>query len=439
MMKRVALSILALLLVTLAAVAWLGLREDDTGARAVAPVTASAELIERGAYLARAGNCIGCHTTRGGADYAGGRAIQTPFGTIHSTNITPDEATGIGGWSADDFWRALHNGKSKDGSLLYPAFPFPNYSKVTRDDADAMYAYFRTVKPVSQENREPDLHFPFNHRILLAGWRALFFRPGEHRPYQPEPAQSAEWNRGAYLVQGLGHCNACHAPRNALGATEPGSKLSGALIPMLNWYAASLTGETGDGLGHWEVEDLVDLLKTGVSMRGTASGPMAEVVRDSLQHLSDSDVRAMAVYLKSLPQSAPESVTEGVAESATEAPPATQKNQDTLKLGANLYEEHCVDCHKANGEGEPPHFPPLAGNRALTLASPANPIRAVLHGGYPPSTAGNPYPFGMPPFGNQFSDEEAAAVLSFIRNAWGNKGEMITAGQVNRYRSLSLD
>lgn len=430
-MKRIALSLLVLLAVGLAIGSYLELREDDrdaTGSMRNMPATASAELIERGAYLARAGNCMGCHTARGGVAFAGGRTIQTPFGAIHSTNITPDSETGIGDWSADDFWRALHNGKGKDGKLLYPAFPFPNYSKVTRSDADAMYAYFRTLEPVRQENREPDLHFPFNNRILLLGWRALFFQPGV---YVPAPAQSAEWNRGAYLVQGLGHCNACHSPRNALGATVAGGELSGGLMPMLDWYAASLTGETEAGLGKWEVQDLADLLKTGVSMRGAVSGPMAEVVRDSLQFLTGSDIHAMATYLKSLPQ-----IETG---SASAAPAMTPKSQQTLDMGAKLYETHCVECHKAGGEGEPPHFPPLAGNRALMLASPANPIRAVLHGGYPPSTRGNAYPYGMPPFGNTLNDQEIAALISYIRNAWGNQGALVSAGQVNRYREVSLD
>jgi mono/diheme cytochrome c family protein len=428
MMKRLALFVGMLFAVALAIVGWLGLREDHTDAVAGAPIDVSTELVARGEYLARAGNCIGCHTARGGAPFAGGRTIQTPFGAIHSTNITPDKATGIGDWNADDFWRALHNGKAKDGKLLYPAFPFPNYSKVTRADADAMYAYFTTITPVWQENREPELRFPFNYRVLLIGWRALYFRPAVH---ETQPSQGAEWNRGAYLVQGLGHCNACHAPRNAFGATAAGGELRGGLIPMLDWYAASLTGETGAGLGNWEVQHLTDLLKTGVSARGAASGPMAEVVRDSLQHLTDRDIRAMAVYLKSLPQSAPEN--------GGTAPRATPANEEILKLGATLYEKHCVDCHKADGSGEAPHFPPLAGNRGLMLNTPVNPIRAVLHGGYPPSTAGNPYPFGMPPFGNVLDDAEVAAVLSYVRNAWGNKGAMVSARQVNRHRSVSLD
>jgi len=426
--RRIALLILVVLAATvmvMMALLYVGTREDTTDANANASPT-TPEQVSRGAYLARAGNCIGCHTERGGAPYAGGRAIQTPFGTIYAPNITPDDQTGIGTWTADDFWRALHNGKSKDGKLLYPAFPYPNYTKVTRADSDAMFAYFRTLAPARQPNREAELRFPFNQRLLLAGWRALYFRPGT---YQPAPARDAEWNRGAYLVQGLGHCNACHTPRNVFGATQEKAEFSGALIPMLDWHAAALTGEADTGLGKWTVQDLADFLGTGISMRGAASGPMAEVVRESLQHLSGQDIRAMAVYLKSLP------ANERKSDQAAPQP----EDEKNLKLGATLYEEHCTDCHKAAGEGVPPHYPALAGNRAVVLDSPANAIRAVLHGGYPPSTRGNPRPYGMPPFGPTLTDQQAAAVLSYIRNAWGNRAPMVTADQVNRQRTVRLD
>lgn len=428
-MKRLRRFVIALsvaVAVIAGGVLYLGLREDSGGP--ALPAANVAELVTRGAYLARAGDCQACHTARGGAPYAGGRAIQTPFGVIYAPNITPDNSSGIGAWSADDFWRALHNGKSKDGRPLYPAFPYPNYSNVTRADADALFAYLMTLTPVRQANKKPELRFPFNQRALLIGWRALYFRPAV---YQSRPERSAEWNRGAYLVQGLGHCNACHTPRNALGATQIKGDLSGAMLPMLNWYAASLTGENATGLGKWEVQDLTDLLGTGVSMRGVASGPMAEVVRESLQHLSQSDLRAVAVYLKSLPGSS-RPVERPV-------PAVLAENEKTLRQGAALYDKHCIDCHKASGEGAPPHYPPLAGDRAVLQPSPINPIRAVLHGGYPPSTQGNPRPFGMPPFGNVLSDQEAAAVLSFIRTAWGNHAPMVSASEVNRHRAVVLD
>jgi mono/diheme cytochrome c family protein len=423
-MKRILLPVALLLVVLLGLTLYLGLSEDKTDAVTPPPVT-SPEAVERGAYLARVGNCMACHTTRGGADYAGGRGIQTPFGTIYSSNLTPDADTGIGAWSADDFWRAMHNGKSRDGSLLYPAFPYPNYSKVTRADSDAMYLYLKTLQPVAQANRTPELRFPYNQRILLAAWRALYFRPEVHRPQQ---AQGVEWNRGAYLVEGLGHCSACHTERNALGATRESDPLGGGLIPILNWYAPSLTSADEAWVGGWETQQIISLLKTGVSERAAASGPMAEVVRESLQHLSDSDVQAMAVYLKALPQ--------------TEAPArrgAAAEDSDFLRLGAKLYEEHCVSCHQANGQGEPPGFPPLAGNRAVVMSSAVNPIRMVLHGGYPPSTQGNPRPYGMPPFGSLLSDQEVAAVVSYTRNAWGNQASIVSPADVQRYRSVPLD
>jgi mono/diheme cytochrome c family protein len=422
-MKRLGL-FLILLVAVVAVTAYLGLRED----KVVAGNSGGGDLVERGAYLARAGDCQACHTARGGAPFAGGRAIRTPFGTLHAPNITSDKETGIGNWSADEFWNALHNGKGKDGKLLYPAFPYPNYTRVTRADADALHAYFMSLPPVRQANKEHALRFPFNQRALLIAWRALYFRPGV---YVEQPQKDAAWNRGAYLVQGLGHCSACHTPRNALGATSDKRDLGGAMIPMLGWYAASLTGESEAGLGNWEVQHLVDLMKTGVSARGVVSGPMSEVVRESLQHLADADLRAMAVYLKSLPQA-------DMPEKETRAAP-TAESARILKLGASLYEKHCVDCHKANGAGEPPHIPALAGNRAVTLASPVNPIRAIMHGGYPPSTQGNPRPFGMPPFGNILSDDEVAAVASFVRNNWGNHASMVSGQQVNPYRTVQLD
>lgn len=245
-MKRILIAVLALVILVPLAVIGIQLAHDPGGDQPGVPVANATGQIERGRYLALAGNCMGCHTARGGAAYAGGRAIATPFGSIYSSNLTPDAQTGIGNWTADDFWRAIHNGKSKDGSFLYPAFPYPNYTKVTRADADAMYAYFRTVAPVRQANREHDLRFPYNQRMLLAFWRTLYFNPGE---FEADTRQNAQWNRGAYLVQGLGHCAACHTARNALGGTVAEGDLAGGMIPMLNWYASSLTSDTGTGLG----------------------------------------------------------------------------------------------------------------------------------------------------------------------------------------------
>lgn len=392
------------------------------------PVTDTASQVARGEYLAKAGNCMACHTVRGGEEYAGGRAIRTQFGDIYAPNITPENNTGIGQWTSDDFWRALHNGKSKDGSFLYPAFPYPNYTKVTRADSDAIYAYLRTIAPVKQPNKEHSLRFPYNQRILLAFWRALYFKPGT---YQPETNETVDWNRGAYLVQGLGHCSACHTSRDAFGGSTTNNMLTGGLIPMLNWYAPSLHSDTETGLGAWEAADIADLLKTGVSAQGAVYGPMAEVVSGSLQHLADQDVQTMATYLKAMPKEP--------ARSSTKAAYTPGDPDSVLKLGAKIYEQHCVECHGSNGKGKTTAYPPLAGNRSLTADQAVNPIRIVLSGGFPPSTKGNPYPYGMPPFSMNLNDEEIAAVVSYIRKSWGNDGDFVSSVEVGRLRGAPLE
>jgi mono/diheme cytochrome c family protein len=431
-MKRLVLLIVAVLLIAAAAIMALDLLRDPG---ADAPTTATpttpadqAAQIARGAYLARAGNCIACHTARGGPAYAGGRAIATPFGDIYTSNITPDVASGIGAWSASDFWRALHNGKSKDGSFLYPAFPYPDYTKVTRTDADALYAYLRTIAPATRINQEPALRFPFNQRILLAGWRALYFRPGEFRA---DATQTTEWNRGAYLVQGLGHCSACHTSRNALGGSDRNADLAGGMIPTLNWYAAALTSDTGAALVDWQKDEVVDFLHNGTSRRGAAIGPMAEVISGSLQYLDDADVQAMASYLKALP-------AHQQTRTADHAAP-TAELAATLKQGAALYDKHCAACHQSAGEGSGTAYPPLAGNHTLTAASPVNPIRMVLNGGFAPVTAGNPRPYGMPPFGALLDDTQVAALITYIRASWGNQGEPVSANTVARFRGAPLE
>jgi mono/diheme cytochrome c family protein len=427
-MKRILIAVLALVILIPLAVIGLQLAHDPGSDTPSVAVANAAEQIKRGEYLARAGNCMGCHTTRGGNEYAGGRAIATPFGSIYSSNLTPDAETGIGKWTADDFWRAIHNGKSKDGSFLYPAFPYPNYTKVSRADADAIYAYFKTIPAVRQENREHELRFPYNQRMLLAFWRTLYFTPGE---FEADTTQNAQWNRGAYLVQGLGHCAACHTARNALGGTVAEGDLAGGMIPMQNWYAASLTSNSGTGLGGWEVKDIADLLKSGVSQRGAVFGPMAEVVGQSLQHLSDSDIDAMAVYLKSIPKSNAGEVQQPAAPSP--------EGERMLVQGAKLYEQHCVECHRADGKGIPPAYPPLADNQSLSVNSALNPIRMVINGGYPPSTGGNPRPYGMPPFGSALNDEEVAAVVSYIRTSWGNQGSVVSPIEVGRFRGAPIE
>lgn len=417
---RKALVVLLLLLAVASAAVWVLNRRDEQPIREGTAFSASPAQIERGRYLANAGNCVACHTARGGAAYAGGRAIETPFGTIYASNLTPDADTGIGRWTVDHFWRAMHNGRSRDGRLLYPAFPYPNYTQVTREDSDALFAYLQSLPPVAQANRPHALRFPYNTQAALAAWRALFFQPGEFEPRTDKPA---EWNRGAYLVRGLGHCTACHAARNVFGATSENLELSGGLIPMQNWYAPSLASADEAGVADWETAHVVQLLKTGVSPQASVMGPMAEVVYRSTQHLSDADAHAMAVFLKDLPQTPPPASREPVRASAAE-----------MARGAKLYEQHCAVCHGDAGEGGGRAYPPLAGNRAVTMAVPANLVRVVLSGGYPPATAGNPRPYGMPPFSHVLDDAEVAAVVTYIRGSWGNGADPVSHLDVLRYR-----
>jgi mono/diheme cytochrome c family protein len=399
-----------------------------SGRPAIAAPAGDQDLVAKGEYLAHAGDCIACHTNPGGALFAGGFSMATPFGTIYSSNITPDKETGIGGWTADQFYGAMHTGRFPDGGLIYPAMPFASYTKVTRADCDAIFAYLRSVPPVHQPNRANDLRFPFNNRQLILGWRTLFFEEGE---YQPDPTKSAEWNRGAYLVEGLGHCSMCHTPINALGGSSQSQAFQGGLIPMQNWYAPSLTSNKEAGLGEWSIEEIVDLLRNGVSHRGAVYGPMAEVTYDSLQYLNDADVTAMAVYLKSLGQGnplAPESSTVPAPESSL-----------LLSFGQTVYTTHCAICHAADGRGMPPEYPPLASNPSIQMESAVNPIRMVLNGGFPPGTAGDPMPYGMPPFAQRLSDDEVAAVVTYIRGAWGNRGSAVSARQANELRTAPLD
>jgi mono/diheme cytochrome c family protein len=388
----------------------------------------NAELVKRGEYLARAGDCIACHTAPTGKLFAGGRAMPTPFGTLYSTNITPDPETGIGKFNADNFYRVMHVGRMPDGGLLYPAMPFPSYTKVTRADSDAIFAYLKTIPAVHQPDRPNDLRFPYSNRSLIIGWRTLFFNEGE---YKPDPKQSAEWNRGAYLVEGLGHCGLCHTPINALGGSSEAKAFQGGLIPMQNWYAPSLTSNKEAGLGDWSIEDIVDLLKTGRSKRGIVYGPMAEVVYNSLQYLSDADTRAMAVYLKSLGRGSPPPAATTTA--------AQAENSLLLTLGKKIYDAQCATCHGATGRGQPPDYPPLAQNQSIEMQSAVNAIRMVLNGGYPPGTGGNPRPYGMPPFAQTLTDDEVAAVVSYIRTAWGNRGASITAAEANQLRVAPLE
>lgn len=393
-------------------------RLDEEPLPAEGPRSApAAEQVARGAYLARAGHCAGCHTARGGAPFAGGTAIATPFGTVYAPNLTPDAATGLGRWTPASFRRALHNGRSADGRLLAPACPYPNFTQVTREDTDALFAYLGSLPPVMQANAPHALRWPYGTQAALAVWRALYFRPAAALQ---DPARGPAWNRGAYLVGGLGHCSACHGSRNAWGATDGALDLRGGAIPMQGWVAPALDDPHEAGVADWPLADIVALLKTGRNTRASVSGPMAMVIARSTQHLDDADLAAVATFLKALPPRGAAPIV------ATPAAPTA--------LGAKVYEDHCAACHGAAGQGVAGAIPALAGNRAVTLASPDNLLRVVLGGGFAPATAGNPRPFGMPPFATTLSDEQIAAVVSFVRGSWGHRASPVTTLDVNRQR-----
>ena len=382
-------------------------------------------LIARGGYLVTVGDCAGCHTAQGGAGYAGGRLLATPFGNIPVPNISPDRETGLGNWSFEDFWQALHVGKGRHGELLYPAFSYTSYTKVTHDDALAMFAYLQSLPPVHQPATALALGFPYSVRNSLAAWRALYFKEGV---FQPDQGQTAQWNRGAYLVQGLGHCNECHAARDSLGGTPQDEHLTGGQIPQQNWYAPDLSTQSNGGLQGWNEQDIVDLLKTGQSAKGVAFGPMADVVVQSTQHMTDADLHAVASYLHSLPARPP--LVEEKSPFNTSA---------RVEQGEQVYTQRCADCHGKDGNGIAGIYPPLNGNSSVTEPTGINAIRAVLLGGFAPATSANPRPYSMPPFAQKLSDSDVAAVVSYIRRAWTNKAPIVQERDVSTYRQTPID
>ena len=430
-MKRQRIVLIALAGIVVLLAVWLLLgRRDGEPRTGSTRVIAAAELsdpalIARGAYLARVGDCATCHTARGGAPYAGGRSLATPFGDVPAPNLTPDRQTGLGDWNFEEFWQAMHAGRGRHGRLLYPAFPYTSYTRVSQDDVLAIFAYLRSLAPVQQASPAPALDFPYNLRASVAAWRQMYFKPGT---FTPDPAKSVQWNRGAYLVQGLGHCNECHVARDALGGLPGGAPLSGGRIPMQNWYAPDLSTQANGGLEGWSEQDIVDLLKTGFSAKGAAFGPMAEVVAQSTQHLHEDDLRAIATYLRSLPpRPQPKS-----GQTALDA-------RAIVRHGAGLYADRCAACHGKDGSGVAGVYPPLAGNSSVTEPTGINAVRVVLLGGFPPVTAGNPRPYSMPPFAQQLNDGEVAAVVTYVRQAWSNKAPPVLARDVAAYRHTPIE
>ncbi len=374
--------------------------------------------VERGKYLVQAGDCQSCHTDENGPPFAGARAIPTPFGIIYSRNITPDSATGIGGWSDEDFYRAMHEGISRDGSHLYPAFPYPWYTKLTRDDVRAIKTYLDSLEPVRQQIPPNKLHWPLGWRSLVSVWNSMFFKPGE---WQPNADKSAEWNRGGYLVEGPGHCSACHSPKNLLGSVKKGDAFEGG--EGENWLAPDLTGRTLGGIPEWSLDEIAQFLRDGVNDRTRATGPMAEVIELSTSHLTEDDAKAIATYLKDLPNGA------SVAEKKT-----ADAAHDTAR-GRDLYvDDNCTACHMENGAGQAGIFPSLKGSAIVQQPDPSTAIHLVLSGSRAASTAQNPNRFAMPAFGGKLSDDDIAALLTYVRSAWGNRAGAVSASNVSKVR-----
>ncbi|MFM9925046.1 cytochrome c [Variovorax sp. H27-G14] len=409
---------------------------------ATAPAAPADPVLERGRYLARAGDCVSCHTAPGKPAFGGGLPMKTPFGTIVSTNISPDPQAGIGAYTEAEFARALREGVARDGHRLYPAMPYPSFARVNDEDMHALFTFFRNgVQPVAQKPPATDLPWPFSMRSLMIGWNWLYLDKGV---YQPDTARSAEWNRGAYLVQGLGHCGDCHTPRSMLGGVKAASDkkgevfLSGAIID--GWYAQPLRHTDRPSMAQWSSEDIVQYLQTGRTSHTAAFGAMVDVVQNSTQHMSTQDLQAVAVYLQSLgakdgEQQGKPSPASLVA-AAPQHPTALALRNGTVEgnSGAMVYLNNCNACHRSDGTGADKTFPALAGNSVVNAKDPTSLIRLVLAGSAMPSTAKAPSPIAMPDFGWRLTDADVASVLSFARSSWGNQGDAVTAAQVAKVR-----
>ncbi|WP_062380997.1 cytochrome c [Pseudomonas abietaniphila] len=436
-MKKLLLSLISLAVVVLVALLIIAFWPTTTPTLAAAKDADQAALIEKGRYLADAGDCTACHTAKGGKPFAGGLPIASPIGTLYSSNITPDKASGIGNYSLQDFDRAVRHGIAANGSSLYPAMPYPAYARIGDDDLRAMYAYFmQGVAPVYAENRANDVPWPLSMRWPLAIWRKTFAPAPQAVAFDAGRYQDPQIARGAYLVQGLGHCGSCHTPR-ALTLQEKALDESGAEYlsggPVIDgWLAVNLRGNPADGLGRWTADDIVATLRSARNTQhAVLGGAMGDVVVHSTQHLNDADLHAVAAYLKSLPPT-----REQV--SSFEADPATAKalaaGQEGSR-GAELYVDNCAACHRTNGLGDDRVFPKIAGNSSVLAQDPVSMIRLVLAGSKLPATQTAPSELGMPGFAWRLSDEEVAQLLTFIRSSWGNQAPAVSAEQVTKLRA----
>jgi len=414
-------------------------RKIEPGPMLSAGATPDKGLIEQGRYIATASDCIACHTVPGGKEYAGGRVIQSPIGNMYSTNITPDKTTGIGNYSLDDFDRAVRHGIVPGGGTLYPAMPFPSYARMSDDDLRALYAYFmHGVAPANQANRATDIVWPLSMRWPLGIWRKSFVP--EQGPMDLSKYSDQTIARGAYLVQSLGHCGSCHTPRaatlNELAMDESGPEyLSGG--PLIDgWLAVNLRGDKADGMGNWSVKDIVDTLKTGRNAHsGVLGEPMQDVVAHSTQNMTDADLNAMAVYIKSLPAS-------GNKQTSFTASDATfQKimSGNDSERGVQLYLDNCSACHRVDGKASGNVFPALPGNPTVLQEDPTSLIRVILAGARLPSTKTAPSDLGMPGFAWRLSDEETAQLVTFVRSAWGNQAPAVDAKAVAEIRKAIKD
>ena len=375
------------------------------------------DAVAQGRYLVTLGDCRGCHTNTADKPFAGAKPLETPFGVIYTSNLTPDKATGIGSWSSDQFYRALHEGIRADGAHLYPAFPYPYFTHVSRADSDAIYSYLRTVGPVTQVVPPNKFPFPLNIRSLVAVWNALYFDEGD---FKYNPAKSPEWNRGAYLVTGLGHCGGCHTPKNWLAADENEHALAGAALN--HWFAADLTGDMRAGLAGWSAAEIVEYLKNGRNAHATASGAMKEVIVLSTSQTSDDDLRAIATYLKEEPP-------------AGAVPVAATPDAVAMRAGGAIFRDQCAACHGADGAGILRMFPPLPRNASVQSNDPTTVVRIILEGSRSPSTSAMPTPLTMPSFAWKLTDQQIADVTSYIRNSWGNQAPPVSESDVRNLRT----
>lgn len=381
------------------------------------------QTLARGEYLAHIGGCIACHTAKGGETLAGGLRIDTPFGAVFSSNLTSSKTYGLGRWTATDFQNALHWGHSREGRLLLPVFPYNHTSVFTPDDVQAIFSWLQTVKPVEQAQTPHRLTWPLGTQPVIAIWRSLFFTP---TPFKSNDSESAEWNRGAYLVQSAGHCAACHGQRNALGSFPAVDDLSGGFLSPQLWVAPSLIDATQTTISNSKLNDTANLLRTGQSQSAHANGPMAEFVQHSGQYLSPADALAIATYLKAQIKPIMRS----------DASPNAVRASSTPSAHA-LYKTHCATCHGDNGEGKVNTYPALSNNPAVVLTQPENLIQMALYGGYGPSTTEHPRPYGMPPFLFTLNNQQIADVLNHVRSQWGNQAPAVSPTQVDRVRAAA--